>query len=76
MRYYAQVERGQRNPSLMSLHKIADGLGVTLEDIFRFAAKRELTEDEEKIVALVTRILAKGSKKAKRRIRNVLHEIV
>jgi transcriptional regulator with XRE-family HTH domain len=75
-RYYAEVERGQRNISVGSLQKIADGLGVNLEDIFRFSVNRALTEDEEKIVALVTRVIAKGNKKSNRRIRNVLQEIV
>jgi len=76
VRYYAQVERGQRNPSLVSLQKIADGLGVTLEDIFRFSVNRALTEDEEKMVSLIILVLSKGSKKSTRRVRKVLQEII
>lgn len=75
-RYYAEAERGQRNISIGSLQKIADGLEVTLEDIFRFQSERQLTEDEGKIIALVTRVLAKGTKKIKRRVAIILQEIV
>jgi len=75
-RYYAEVERGQRNISVGSLQKIADGLGLTLEDIFRFSVNRALTEDEEKIVSLIILVLSKGSKKSTRRVRKVLQEII
>lgn len=33
--YVAQVERGERNPSLKSLLAIADGLGVRLAGLFQ-----------------------------------------
>ena len=33
--YYASVEAGRRNISIVNIKKIADGLGVTLEELFR-----------------------------------------
>ncbi len=33
--YIGGIERGERNISLINMHKIADGLGVTLEDLVR-----------------------------------------
>lgn len=33
--YYASVEAGKRNISLNNINKIADGLGVTLSDLFK-----------------------------------------
>jgi transcriptional regulator with XRE-family HTH domain len=35
--YIGGVERGLRNPSLKSLHRIAKGLGVSVGDLFETA---------------------------------------
>lgn len=32
--YYASVESGKRNISIINIKKIADGLGVSLEELF------------------------------------------
>ena len=32
--YYASVESGRRNISIINIKKIADGLGVSLEELF------------------------------------------
>lgn len=32
--YFASVENGKRNISIMNIKKIADGLGVTLSELF------------------------------------------
>lgn len=32
--YFASVEAGKRNISIVNIKKIADGLGVTLSDLF------------------------------------------
>lgn len=32
--YYASVESGKRNISIVNIKKIADGLGVSLEELF------------------------------------------
>lgn len=33
--YYASVERGKRNISIKNIKKIADGLGLSLEELFK-----------------------------------------
>ena len=33
--YYASVERGKRNISIKNIAKIAEGLGVSLEELFK-----------------------------------------
>ncbi len=33
--YYASVENGKRNISIVNIEKIAKGLGVSLEELFR-----------------------------------------
>lgn len=33
--YYASVEAGKRNIAIRNIKKIADGLGVSLEELFR-----------------------------------------
>ena len=33
--YFASVEAGKRNISICNIKKIADGLGITLEELFR-----------------------------------------
>jgi transcriptional regulator with XRE-family HTH domain len=38
--YIGGVERGDRNPTLMVIEKIAGGLGITLADLFSYAAER------------------------------------
>lgn len=37
--YIGGVERGERNPSLSVVEKIAEGLGVTLAELFSYSAK-------------------------------------
>lgn len=34
--YYASVEAGRRNISLINIEKIAEGLGVSLSELFAF----------------------------------------
>ena len=33
--YYASVENGNRNISLMNIKKIADGFGISISELFR-----------------------------------------
>jgi len=37
--YIGGVERGERNPTLTVIEKIAEGLGITLAELFSYSAK-------------------------------------
>ena len=38
--YYASVETGKRNVSLVNIEKIANGLGVQISNLFRFEKEK------------------------------------
>ncbi len=38
--YIGGVERGDRNPTLIVIEKIAGGLGITLADLFSYSLER------------------------------------
>lgn len=57
-KYISQIERGVKNLSTESLHKISIGLGVTLEELFR---KVDPIQREDDLGELVN-ILSKRSK--------------
>ena len=38
--YLGGIERGERNPSLRNIAAIAEGLGVTLSDLFSFGDQK------------------------------------
>ncbi len=38
--YYASVESGKRNISIQNIKKIADGLGVSVSELFKNVEKR------------------------------------
>jgi len=75
-KYYAQVERGQRNISIGSLQQIAEGLGVSLADLFQFPYLRQLSREDEEIIAMVTRLITHEHKKSKRLAHALLKELV
>lgn len=39
--YVADVERGNRNPSLESIHAIANGLGIQISELFRHIENKQ-----------------------------------
>ena len=43
-KYYSEIERGKRNITLKVMEKIADNLGITLEELFRFPARESLLQ--------------------------------
>ena len=75
-KYFSEIELGKRNIGLRNLQRIADGLDVTLGEIFRFPVDKSLSEEAEELVALVTRLLQKGSKRKIRQVLAILRELL
>lgn len=44
--YYASVESGKRNVSLQNIEKIANGLNISISEIFTYIEKREVENNE------------------------------
>jgi len=45
--YVADVERGNRNPSLESIEAIAKGLGISISELFRQVEQLQATESDD-----------------------------
>ncbi len=55
-KYLSSIERGRENPTLDTLIKLSESLGVNIEDIFRFIQ----IEDSVKRKSLVTSLVNKA----------------
>ncbi len=55
-KYLSSIERGKENPTLDTLIKLSESLGVNIEDIFRFIQ----IEDSVKRKSLVTSLVNKA----------------
>ncbi len=44
--YYSSVEAGKRNISLVNIKKIADGLGVSLSELFKAIEESEVRKND------------------------------
>ncbi|OQX56406.1 MAG: hypothetical protein B5M53_01575 [Candidatus Cloacimonas sp. 4484_209] len=61
--YIGQVERGERNLSLICIEKLANGLSVEIKDLFTFPAEETKNEKDEllyKIKAIVKEMDSKS----------------
>ena len=75
--FVGSVERGQKSPTLLTLSKIADGLGIHITKLFDIAderdAKRELKETlEDRFFA----ILAEGDEETLKMLNAILKGIL
>jgi transcriptional regulator with XRE-family HTH domain len=56
-KFIGAVERGEENPSLKTLEKIAEGLGVELFDLFRFKhEERDLIKIKKDLLETINQI--------------------
>ncbi len=74
-KYYSQIERGDKNITLISLDRIAMGFDVSLGELFRFPTDEPLSDEAGEAVALMTRLIQKGGKKKIRQILALLREM-
>jgi transcriptional regulator with XRE-family HTH domain len=76
--YIGGLERGERNPTLTTMQKVALGLGVGLTDliqtkVFQAAAEAEQSQSEGKLMKLLRRRDAQTMDLASGIVREVLH---
>lgn len=68
--YYGQIERGIANPSVETLEKICDVLGVRIYDIF-YDGKSDIL-DPDKVAVQITHLLSGKTKKEKELIFSIV----
>ncbi|MGZ0040525.1 helix-turn-helix domain-containing protein [Paenibacillus ottowii] len=74
--YIGQIERGEKNVSLINIAKIADALDVNLIQLFAYVNEDiKVTKHEDGIQEIVN-ILQKSSPEKVRLARNVIREII
>ncbi|MDP1511243.1 helix-turn-helix transcriptional regulator [Paenibacillus sp. CMAA1739] len=74
--YIGQIERGEKNVSLINIAKIADALDVNLIQLFAYVNEDiKVTKHEDGIQEIVN-MLQKSSPEKVRLARNVIREII
>jgi len=71
-KYLSSIERGKENPTLDTLIKLSESLGVNIEDIFRFIQ----IEDSGKRKSLVTSLVNKADADQLRLAYKILSAII
>jgi len=75
-KYYSEIERGKRNITLKVMEKIADNLGITIAELFRFPGQETLSVCGEEVVALIISALKSKDEEMLRKIKIFLTEIL
>ena len=57
--YIGQLERGEKNPTLESIEKIANALGISLEELFR-AIQPNILPDDYTLLQIITILQARS----------------
>ncbi|ASR48220.1 transcriptional regulator [Paenibacillus kribbensis] len=74
--YIGQIERGEKNVSLINIAKIAKALDVNLVQLFSYVSEDpKIVEFDEDIIEIIT-MLQKSSPEKVRLARNVIREII
>jgi XRE family transcriptional regulator, regulator of sulfur utilization len=63
--YIGQLERGEKQASIASAEKIADALGITIEELFSFISKGSNKEGYNTITQIVNRLQSRNIKDQK-----------
>jgi len=71
--YVGQVERGEKNLTLETLEKIVSGLGVSLEELFRFLGPMDRKDALGEIVRLLSERSAEDHSMVLRVLETVLN---
>ncbi|MEC0233811.1 helix-turn-helix transcriptional regulator [Paenibacillus kribbensis] len=74
--YIGQIERGEKNVSLINIAKIAKALDVNLVQLFSYVSEDpKIVEFDEDIIEIIT-MLQKSSPEKVHLARNVIREII
>jgi len=75
-KYYSEIERGKRNITLKVMEKIADNLGISIKELFRFPGQETFSVCGEEVVALIISALKSKDEEMLRKIKIFLTEIL
>ena len=64
-KFVGGIERGERNPSIETLRKVAHGLKVEVGELFRFETGRQLSERDRLLHSIIGLLGDKTSKELK-----------
>jgi len=73
--YIGGIERGERNPSIQSLLRIADGLGMEIKDLLAPVSGQAAGEREAAMLEILALLERKGTKDLKW-IKRVVSDII
>ena len=74
--YYSEVERGLRNITLLNLQKLLQALEISREDLLTSLMPGTSSDEEAAILEAISRLLGRGSKRAKRQVRLILQALL
>lgn len=72
--YIGDLERGERNVTLQSLHKISEALGVKFFDLFQYGEFEEV-EEKSQIVWKIIELLIDRTEEEQQKALNILKEL-
>lgn len=75
-KYIGQIERAETNPSIETLRRIADGLGVNLSDLFAFLPGADKARGYEPILEEIISLTRDQDIRTVRLVRDMVRELV
>lgn len=76
-RYYGKLERGEINPTIGTLARLAEIFEIPLTDLLESEfAGRPLSEEAESVLMAVKRVIARDDRQALRKLGVFLREII
>lgn len=68
--HIGQIERGQKNPTLETLEKLASGLNITVSELTNYSMDLSLSNDQ--VVNKINSYLNKLNNKQKKQVLNII----
>ncbi|MBT2289484.1 helix-turn-helix transcriptional regulator [Paenibacillus albidus] len=74
--YIGQIERGEKNVSLLNLHKIAESLEVNIIQLFAYQGEEFMVTASERDIQDIVGMLREANEEKVRVAKNVLKELL